>query len=111
MSHRARPARTDDDEVVFALRSLLDDLQDRLTELDDDVGRYAALQERLRLRMKRFAQRLLVFRSFCDSQKRCLGRARTAQQSNEINCGLRGGCAVTADQNFHGESLWPVMSV
>src|SRR6476660_8670055 len=102
MSHGARPARADDDEVVFALRSLLDDLQDRLTELDDDVGRYAALQERLRLRMKRFAQRFLVFRSFCDSQKRGLGRERTAQHSNEIDCGMRGGSAITANQNFHG---------
>src|SRR6476646_7089003 len=101
MSHRARPARTDDDKVVFALRGLLYDLQNRLTELDDDVGRYAALPERLRLRMKRFAQGLLIFRSFCDSQKRGLGRERTGQHSNEIDCGLRGGCAVTADQNFH----------
>ena len=89
MSHRARPARADDDEIVFALRGLLDDLQDRLTELDDDVRRYATLPERLRLRMKRFAQGLLVFRSFCDSQKRGLGCERTGQQSAEVDCGLR----------------------
>jgi hypothetical protein len=37
MSHRTRPARTDHDEIVFALRGLLDDLQNRLTELNDDV--------------------------------------------------------------------------
>src|SRR6476659_11411800 len=98
MAHRAGPARADDNEVVFALRGLLNDLQDRLTELDDDVGRYAALPERLRLRMKRFAQRLLVFGSFCDSQKGGLGRERTGQQPHEVDRGLRGGCAVTADQ-------------
>src|SRR5258708_36343781 len=101
MSHRARPARTNNDEVVFALRGLLDDLQDRLTELEDDVGRYATLPERLRLRMKRFTQGLLVFGFFSDSQKRGLGRERTAQQSAEVDCGLRLGCAGTADQKFH----------
>ena len=37
MSYRARPAGTDHDEIVFGFRRLLDDLQDRLTELDDDV--------------------------------------------------------------------------
>src|SRR6478609_2643195 len=102
MSHGTRPARADDDEVVFALRSLLDDLQDRLTELDDDVRGYAALPERLRLRIKRFAQGLLVFRFFCDSQKGGFGCERTGQQSDEVDCGLRGGCAVTANKNFHG---------
>src|SRR5882762_7131863 len=102
MSDRAGPARADNDEIVFALRGLLDDLQDRFTELDDDVRRYAALPERLRLRMKRFAQGLLVFRSFCDSQKRGFGCERFSQQSAEVDCGLSGGCAVTANQNFHG---------
>ena len=89
MSHGAGPARTDNDEIVFAVRSLLDDLQNRLTELEDDVRRYAKLPERLRLRMKRVTQGLLVFRSFCDSQKRGLGCERSGQQSAEVNCGLR----------------------
>jgi hypothetical protein len=89
MSYRTRPARTDDDEVVFTLRGLLNDLQNRLTELDDNVRRYAALLERLRLRMKRFTQGLLVFRSFGDSQKRGLGSEGPGQQSAEIDCGLR----------------------
>jgi hypothetical protein len=38
--------------------------------------------------MKRVAQGLLVFRSFCDSQKRGLGCERAGQQSAEIDCGL-----------------------
>jgi hypothetical protein len=60
------------------------------------------LPERLRLRMKRVTQGLLVFRSFCDSQKRGLGFERSGQQSAEVDCGLRWGCAVAANQNFHG---------
>ena len=88
MSHRAGPARADNDEIVFALRSLLDDLQNRLTELNDDIRRYAVLPERLRLRMKRVAQGLLVFRFFCDSQKRGPCCERSGQQSTEVDCGL-----------------------
>ena len=85
MSHRARPPRADNDEIVFALRGLVDDLQDWLTKLDHDVRRYAALRERLRLGMKRFAQGLLVSRFFCDSQKRGLGSERGGKQSAEID--------------------------
>jgi hypothetical protein len=88
MSHRARPARADDDEIVFAVRGLVDDLQDWLTELDHYVRRYAALRQRLRLRMKRFAQRLLVSRFFCDSQEGGLGSERGGKQSAEIDRGL-----------------------
>src|ERR1043166_6977089 len=102
MSHRAGPARADNDEIVFSLRRLLNDLQNRLTELNDNARRYAALLEELRLRMKRFTQRLLVFRFFCDSQECGFGLQRSGQQSAEIDSGLSRGCAVAANQKLHG---------
>src|SRR5262249_51299820 len=102
MAYRARPTGANDDEVIFRLRGLLNDLQYWFTKLKNDVWRYAALPQRLCLCLKRFAQRLFVFRFLCDSQKRGFGCERCGEESAEIDCGLSGGCAVTANQNFHG---------
>ena len=53
-----------------------------------ELKRYAGLRQRLRLRTKRFPQGLLVFRFFCDSQKRGLGSERGGKQCAEIDRAL-----------------------